>query len=74
MTAVRESAPPVPDAGSPLATPEAVPRPTYFPASMAFGITMLLAGIITSPVVLAMGALAVGVSLAGWIGEMRRDP
>jgi hypothetical protein len=53
--------------------PEAVPRPTYVPASMAFGITLLLAGIITSPVVLAVGALAVGVSLAGWIGEMRHD-
>ncbi|MGD0674409.1 MAG: hypothetical protein ABSC94_03270 [Polyangiaceae bacterium] len=51
-----------------------MPRPTYFPASMAFGITFLMWGIVTSPALLAAGGLIVVVSLVGWIGEMRHDP
>jgi hypothetical protein len=53
--------------------PEVIPRPTYFPAAMAFGLTFLLWGIITSPVVLLAGLLVIVVSLAGWIGEMRHE-
>jgi hypothetical protein len=43
---------------------------------MAFGITFAFWGLITSPVVLIAGGLAVTLALAGWIGELRRpyDP
>ena len=51
--------------------PDTIPRPTYFPVGLAFGITLLLWGFVTSPVVLGMGLLVFIVSLAGWIGEMR---
>jgi hypothetical protein len=51
--------------------PAAIPRPTYSPAAMAFGLTLLLWGLVTSSVVLGTGILVVAVSLAGWIGEMR---
>jgi hypothetical protein len=53
--------------------PEVIPRPTYLPAAMAFGITLFLWGLVTSPVVLGMGLLVFAFSLAGWIGEMRHD-
>jgi hypothetical protein len=53
--------------------PERIPRPTYHPAALAFGITLLLWGLVTSPVVLGVGFLVVVVSLVGWIGEMRHE-
>jgi len=53
--------------------PDHIPRPTYWPAAMALGITLLLWGIVTSPVLIAAGGLAFAVSLGGWIGEMRHD-
>jgi hypothetical protein len=55
------------------AKPEASARPTVFPASMAFGITLLLWGIVTSPVVLSAGALVIVASLIGWIGEIGNE-
>jgi hypothetical protein len=60
-------------AGWSVLRPEETPRPTYWPAAMAFGITFTLWGFVTSPVVLGAGALAFAVSLAGWIGELRHD-
>jgi hypothetical protein len=50
-----------------------IPRPTYFPAGMAFGITLSLWGLVTSPVVLVVGLVVVAVSLMGWIGELRHE-
>lgn len=53
--------------------PATIPRPTYFPATMAFGITFFLWGFVSSPVVLAVGFVVLVVALGGWIQEMRRD-
>jgi hypothetical protein len=55
------------------ARPAVIPRPTFFPAALAFGTTFLLWGLVTSPVVLGMGSLLMVVSLVGWIGEMRHE-
>jgi hypothetical protein len=74
MTTETESTPPPrsrKDWGIPR--PEVIPRPTYFPAAMAFGLTLLLWGVVTSPVVLGVGLVVVVVSLIGWIGEMRHE-
>jgi hypothetical protein len=60
-------------AGWGAAKPETISRPTYWPAAMALGITLLLWGLVTSPVVLVAGAAVIVVSLVGWIGEMRRE-
>jgi hypothetical protein len=62
-----------PRAGWTKARPEIIPRPTYFPAAMAFGITFLFWGIVTSPVVLAAGVVVLVVALSGWIGEVRHE-
>ena len=54
-------------------SPTSIPRPTYWPAAMAFGLTFLLWGLVTSPVVLGVGVVVFVVSLVGWIGEMRHE-
>lgn len=55
------------------ARPEIISRSTSWPVAMAFGITFLLWGLIASPVVIAAGGVALFVSLAGWIGEIRHE-
>lgn len=55
--------------GSP-ADPEVLPVSTYWPSFMAFGLLLFLWGIITSLIVLAVGAVVMGVALAGWIIEI----
>ena len=55
------------------ARPAVVPRPTYWPAGTAFGIALLLWGIVTSPVVAGAGGIVLVSSLVGWIGEMRHE-
>jgi hypothetical protein len=54
-----------------VAKPATIPRPTYSPAALAFGLTFFLWGLIASPVVLVVGLLVTAVALASWIGEMR---
>jgi hypothetical protein len=51
--------------------PAEIPRPTYAPAAMAFGLTFFLWGFVTSPVVLAAGLIVTVAALVSWIGEMR---
>jgi hypothetical protein len=53
--------------------PEELPKPTFWPAALAFAITFLLWGIVTSPIITVVGVLLFGVSLAGWIGDIRQE-
>jgi hypothetical protein len=53
--------------------PEHLPRPTYFPAGLAMGITFLFWGLITSLVVFLVGLALFLASLAGWITEIRYE-
>jgi hypothetical protein len=52
---------------------EHLPRPTYFPAGLAMGITFLFWGLITSWVVFVVGVALFIASLAGWITEIRHE-
>jgi hypothetical protein len=52
---------------------ETLPRPNFFPAGLAMGITFLLWGLITSWVILAVGIGLFWASLAGWIYEILRE-
>ncbi len=67
------AAPPVLRAGWTAPHPEPLPRPTFWPASLAFAVTFLLWGFVTSPLVTGMGALLFMISLAGWIGDIRHE-
>ncbi len=53
--------------------PEHVPRPTYWPAVMGMGITMLGWGFITTPLISLVGVLLFAISLWAWIGEMHHE-
>jgi len=53
--------------------PERIPRATAWPAGLALGVTFLSWGLVTSPIVLAVGLGVFLVSLAGWIGEIRHE-
>jgi hypothetical protein len=53
--------------------PLAIPPPTYAPATLAFGITLLFWGLIASPVVLGAGLVIVVGALVAWMGELRHD-
>ena len=55
------------------ARPEIIPRPTFWPAGLAFGITFLMWGLLTSYVLIAVGLAVFTVSLVGWIGELRDE-
>lgn len=66
------SAPPTPELrpGWQRVERHALPRPTYWPAAMAFGITLLLWGIVTSLLISGVGLALFALALAGWIGEL----
>lgn len=53
--------------------PEGLSKPTYWPASLAFGITVLAWGPVTSWIVAAVGFVICVISLAGWIGDLRYE-
>jgi hypothetical protein len=52
---------------------ESLPRPTYFPAGLAMGVTFLFWGLISSLVIFLVGLVLFAASLAGWITEIRYE-
>lgn len=53
------------------AMPEKLPKPTYAPATLAFGITLAGAGIVTSVWVSVAGLIVIILGLAAWIGQLK---
>jgi hypothetical protein len=53
-----------------LPAPEHIPEPTYWPFILAFGITALLIGIVTSYLFSIVGAVVMVVAIAKWVGEL----
>ena len=50
-----------------------VPAPTVWPAALATGVTFVALGLVTSPIVLAFGALLSLISLVGWVSILLRE-
>jgi Flp pilus assembly protein TadB len=50
-----------------------LPEPSYLPATLALGVTIMVVGVIMSVVVVAIGAVIVGVSLFRWIRQTREE-
>jgi hypothetical protein len=50
--------------------PAHIPRPTYWPAVMALGITFIFFGVVTQWAFTAAGAGMVTLAAAKWIGEL----
>jgi hypothetical protein len=53
--------------------PAVLARPTWWPAAMALGSTLLAWGIVTSFVIVALGTGVFAISLGGWIREIRLE-
>ena len=51
-----------------LPKPDVVPPATYTPVGAAFGVVFLAWGLLTSPIVSAVGLVIFVASLVGWIG------
>lgn len=51
--------------------PERVARPTYWPATLAFGATLTLWGPVTTYLISAVGIALSALALVGWIAEVR---
>ena len=50
--------------------PEHLPRPTYWPAMLALGITIMLLGLVTLIPIAFAGLALAAVALIGWIAEI----
>lgn len=50
-----------------------LPRPTVWPAVVGLGVTLALAGIVTSWAFSALGIVALLWGLGGWIGDLRNE-
>ncbi len=50
---------------------ERLPQPTYAPALMAAGLTVTLAGAVTTWIVSVLGLAMVGVASLRWIRDLR---
>ena len=52
------------------AVPEKIPPSTYWPIILALGVIFFFWGFVTSIIISGVGLVAMGFSLAGWIGEL----
>lgn len=53
--------------------PEVLARPTWWPAALALGSTLVAWGLVTSLIIAGIGIAVFGWSLAGWIHEIRHE-
>ncbi len=53
--------------------PEHVPEPTVTPATVAFGASLLLWGVVTSPIISGAGFIVFAAGLTRWIQLIRHD-
>jgi len=52
--------------------PERLAEPTYWPATLALGLTLALLGPVTSLAISVVGLGLAAAALIGWIGELVR--
>lgn len=55
------------------ARPEQVPKPTYWPITLVFGLTLAFWGMVTSAVISAVGLVVFAFAIVGWIGDLRHE-
>ncbi len=55
------------------AEPAEIPESTYWPFALAFGVTFLFLGFLTSLIVSGVGLLCMIIAIAGWIVEMKHE-
>ena len=50
-----------------------LPEPSYIPVAVAFGITLLLVGLVITWIVVAIGAVITLVAVLRWVRDTRED-
>ncbi len=50
-----------------------LPGPSYLAPVMAFGITLIVVGVVLSPIIVAIGAIAFVITLVKWIRQTREE-
>ena len=50
-----------------------LPGPSYLPVVVALGITIVVVGVVLSPLIVAVGALIALIAIVRWVRETRRD-
>ena len=53
--------------------PEKLPEPTAWPVGVAFAITLVLWGLVSSLIITGVGLAVFVAALAGWVGELRHE-
>lgn len=53
--------------------PESLPEPTYWPAILAVGVTLLAWGVVTSVLLSLLGLGISIVAVVKWIGDIRHE-
>jgi len=61
-----------PDENWSEATPQNIPPPTYWPVTLALGITFIFWGFVTTYIIYTVGFIIFTIGLAGWIIELRK--
>jgi hypothetical protein len=54
------------------AVPQKLPKPTFWPVFTAFSVILFFWGFITSFIISIAGVISLGVSLYGWIMELKQ--
>ena len=50
-----------------------LPQPSFWPMVLAFGVTLLFFGLVTSAIISFAGGVVIAWAIAGWIGEIRHE-
>jgi hypothetical protein len=50
-----------------------LPQPSFWPMVLAFGVTLLFFGLVTSAVIGVAGGVVIAWAIAGWIDELRHE-
>lgn len=56
-----------------IAQPEELPEPTFWPITLAVGVTFVFWGFVTSLIISGLGLIVLGIAVAGWISELGND-
>ncbi|HEY6957417.1 MAG TPA: hypothetical protein VI814_01175 [Candidatus Limnocylindria bacterium] len=50
-----------------------MPTPTVWPAALATGVTLVAAGLITSPLLLVFGGILMAAAFVGWVSILTSE-
>lgn len=55
------------------AQPENLPHPTYWPITLAMGVTFFFWGFVTSIIISLVGIVVITIAMIGWISVLRSE-